>query len=513
MKLNKSQERKIGVVLSYTQMALSIVTALVYTPFMLRTMGQAEYGLYGTVTSATNLIGILDLGFNSAYVKFYSVYKSKNDEKAIQSFNSLFFLVFSIISAVALCIGLFFTFNLNLIFDEGLTSAEYEKARILMSLLTFSLALGFMTTIFGSFISVNEKFFFFKSFTLGTTILTVGLNVLVLILGYGSVGLVCVTISISILTKIVEIIYCFKKLNLKFGKITHGKDTFKDMVSFSVFIAINLVVDKINVGIDSVLLGRFCGTVSVACYSVGSSLSGHFTNFSTAISGIFVPHVHQIVNSYEQDSQEQRDALTAFFTKVGRIQNLLMMLIASGFVFFGRKFILFWAGDGYSDAYIVALLLMIPSIVPLIQNVGIEIQRAENRHHYRSYIYGSMALLNLIISIFLCQIWEGVGAALGTAIATVVANGIIMNIVYHKKINIDIIVFWKSILTQLKGMIIPFIAGALIMLFVPINGWASLIAMIFVYIIIYAVFIWLFSLNDYEKNLTKSILRKIKIIK
>lgn len=509
IEISKSNERKIGVVLSYVSIAVGIISSLLYTPYMLRTMGQSEYGLYGTVNSAVGLVSILDLGFTSSYIKFYSQYKVSGQYKKINSFNALFFNVFFVIAVVASAIMLFLSFNLDLVFDEGLTASEYKKAKTMMLLLTISMFINFATTVYSCYINANEKFFFQKTMSLAFSLLSLAFNIGVLYFGCGAVGLVVVSVASTILSKFIIIFYSYKKLDFKFDFKNIEKGVFKQVFSFSILIAINIIVDKINQGIDSVLLGRFCGTAVVAVYSVGATLNSHFTTFSTAISGIFVPHVHNIVNSYEMDSQEQRQALTQFFVKVGRLQYLLMALLASGVVFFGKPFIYYWAGDGYDDAYYIALIMLLPSIVPLTQNVGIEIQRAESRHQYRSYIYGAMAVINLIMSIYLCQIWGGIGSAIGTGFACVVANIIIMNIVYHKKININILEYWKNILRQTAGMIIPFICGALIMKFAVIDSILKLLLYIALYSVIYAVSIWFFSMNGYEKDLVKSAVNKV----
>ena len=418
--------------------------------------------------------------------------------------------MFLIISVIAAIIGAFISLHPVLIFDDGLTSEELSKAKVMMILLTISMILGFMSTVFNCFIYANQKFIFTKSLNVFTTVINVVLNLFVLFLGYGAIGLIIVSLILGIITKIITIIYAYKSLNFKFDFKHVETCLFKSVLAFSGLIAINMFVDKVNSGIDSILLGRFCGTAAVAVYSVGASLNSHFSMFSTAISGVFTPHIHNLVNSYEMDSLEQRNALTKFFVKVGRLQYLLLALIASGVVFFGKQFIHFWAGEGYEKSYYIALILILPSIISLTQNVGIEIQRAENRHHYRAYIYGAMALLNLTLSIFLCQIWEGIGAAIGTGLASLVANGIIMDVVYHKKININILEYWKNILHQTLGMIGPFIIGALIMKFADMGSLVKLAFWIFVYVIIYAVFVWLVSMNKFEKELFLGAIKKLK---
>ena len=178
-------------------------------------------------------------------------------------------------------------------------------------------------------------------------------------------------------------------------------------------------------------------------------------------------------------------------------------------MFFGKPFIHFWAGAGYEQAYYVMLLLVIPASIALIQNVGIEIQRAENKHQFRSITYIIMALMNLILSIFLCQKWGAIGSAIGTAISLIVANGIIMNIYYQKKCNIDVLAFWKNILRMSLGLIFPILCGIAIIYFIDLYSIWTLILFIIVYAMIYCISMWFLGMNKYEKDLILKPITKI----
>ena len=339
-------------------------------------------------------------------------------------------------------------------------------------------------------------------------------NIVVLLNGGGAVGLTAVHAGVAVLINICSIAYALKPLGLKFDFKNIEKALFKEVFLFSALIAINIIVDKVNQGIDSIIIARFINSEAVTPYSIGAKLNGYFTTFSLAISGVFTPMVHDLVNSYEMDSKEQRKAITELFVKVARFQYLLLALILSGFIFFGKDFIALWVGGGhhhYDISYYIALVMMVPSIIPLTQNVGIEIQRAENRHHYRSYIYGIMAIGNLIISIILVQKYEGLGAAIGTGIACVIANITIMNFVYNKKINVNVADYFKNLGKQTLGMIVPFIVGFFINKYANIYNWFTLIIWIVAYTAVYAIFIWFFSMNEYEKTtFTKAIDKILK---
>ena len=500
---------KIGVFLSYMQMALSIIINLIYTPLMLRTLGQSEYGLYNTVSSTISMLSLLSLGFGSGYIRYYSIYKKEGDNESIYKLNGLFLIIFTIIGLIGLVCGLWLSNNLRFVFDKGLTTHEYSVARVLMLLLTVNLALSFPMSVFSNIISANEKYVFLKLLGMLKTVGGPLITIPVLLMGYGSIALVSVTLTISIITDILYFIYVIFILKNRF--IFHGfeKGLFKSLFVYTSFIAINLIVDQINWNIDKLLLGRFQGTTSVAIYSVAYTLYQCYMTLSTSISGVFTPRIHRIVNETGEDVLQRRIRLTDLFIKVGRIQFLLLGLVVSGIIFFGKPFIYFWAGAGYNQSYYVVLLLTIPATIALIQNIGIEIQRAENKHQFRSVVYLIMACINLVLTIFLCQKYGAIGAAIGTAISLIVANGVIMNIYYHKKCDIDILLFWKNIIRMSVGFIIPIIFGVTVMSTINLYSIWTLMIVICLYTIIYCTSMWFLGMNKYERKLIQKPIKEI----
>ena len=505
----KANQLKLGSILSYGQMFLGIIIGMVYTPMMIRLLGQSEYGLYNTVASTISMLSVLSLGFNSSYIRYFSEYKHRNEQDAIDRLNGLFILIFTIIGVVALACGLFLAYNLELVFGQGLTRQEYAIARILMVLLSVNLGLSFPMSVFTSIISAHERYVVLKLLGMLKTVAGPLVTLPLLMLGYGSVALVSVTLAISVITDLIYYFYVRKKLRCRF--VFHGfeKGLFSRLLVFTSFIAINLIVDQINTNIPKFLLGRFQGTVSVAIYSVSYSLYQYYVMFSTSISGVFAPRVHRLVQSTAEDPGLQRRRLTELFTKVGRIQYAVLGLIATGLIFFGRPFIALWAGEGYEDSYVLALLLILPATVALMQNIGIEVQRALNKHKFRSITYIFMALLNLSVSIWLCQIYGAVGAAIGTAFSLIVANGLIMNIYYHRQCQVDILFFWKQILRMSVGMLPAVTVGIAMDLLLDLSPTKILLAGIGVYTLVYCAGMWLLGFNSYEKTLLSKPLKKI----
>lgn len=187
-------QRKLGSIISYVQMALGVIVSLIYTPYMIKILGQSEYGLYNTVASTISMMSVLSLGFNSSYIRYYSRYKEEQDTDSIYKLNGLFVLIFSVIGMIALICGLYISGHLEIVFKDGLTASEYTLARKLLILLTINLAISFPMSVFADIISAHEQFVFLKLLGIVKTVCSPLLTIPLLFAGYRSVAIVTITI-------------------------------------------------------------------------------------------------------------------------------------------------------------------------------------------------------------------------------------------------------------------------------------------------------------------------------
>lgn len=510
--MNKSGKQiALGAILSYVQIALGAIITLFYTPFIIRVLGQSEYGLYNTVSSVVSSLSILSLGFGSCYVRFFSQYKSESKEKEIQVLNGMFMTIFIVIGLVALGCGLFLSMNLQIVFKDGLTSMELITAKKLMILLTVNLAISFPCSVFTSIITANEQFIFQKLVLLIKQVASPLICIPMLLMGYASVGIVITTVAVYLMMDFCNGLFCIVKLKTRFQFGHFDLKVFKNMAVYSGFIAINMIVDQINLNIDKFLLGRYRGTTSVAVYSAGYTLYHYYMIFSTSISNVFIPRIHHIWNETKSSLEDKNKRLSLLFAKVGRIQFVILLLVCSGIVLFGKQFIKIWAGVGYDNAYYVLVLLAISAIVPLTQNIGIEIQRAQNKHQFRAILYAFMAVVNLVLSIFLCQLYGEIGSAIGTAISFIIANTILMNIFYYKVLNIDISLYWKSCIRCLISALPACGIGFAYCKTVNTYKASYMLMGIGIYSVAYLLCIFLLSCNkDEKKSVIDLVKKKIK---
>ena len=75
--MNEGKQRKLGVILSYFSIVATTIIQLLYTPFLIKNLGQSEYGLYSLINSIIGYLTVLDLGFGNAIVVFTSKYRAQ----------------------------------------------------------------------------------------------------------------------------------------------------------------------------------------------------------------------------------------------------------------------------------------------------------------------------------------------------------------------------------------------------------------------------------------------------
>lgn len=499
----KNQLRS-GAVLSYVNLALSSIIPFFYTPVMLKLLGQGEYGLYSLSSSVIAYLSLLSFGFGSTIVRYITVYRASGQKKKEEETFGFFLLLYCAIAALIMLCGTVLSLNVESLFDGGLTAYEISKMQILMVIMTFNSALSFPISVFSSVVMAHERYIFRRLVDMLSTVMVPIFNLIALYLGFASVGMAVSGTIIQFLMLPINVIYCFKKLNIfpKFTKMPNK--IIKEMLGFSVFVFIGTIVDMLFWATDKVILGMLTGTSAVAVYNIGCTFNTMVTGLSTSLSGVLTPRVTTMI---AQNASKKN--LTELFVRVGRIQYIIVALVVSGFIVFGRDFVSLWAGEDYAKSYWIALFTMVPLCVPLIQNTGVSIIVAQNKHRFRAICYLVIAVINVISTYLVTPYLEGIGAALCSGISYIIGQGLIMNIYYHKVTGIDIPLFWKNILKMSVVPIIMITIGLYSADKININSWYSFFTWVLLYCVVYSILMWYFSFNEFEKNILRNYRAKI----
>lgn len=228
-------------------------------------------------------------------------------------------------------------------------------------------------------------------------------------------------------------------------------------------------------------------------------------SIGTAASEVLLPKISELVHK-EHDSQ----GMSELFVRFGRLNSLILLFFLGGFAVFGRDFISMWVGEGYPDSYLVAIIVMIPSTVDLMQALGITYLQAINKYRFRATMHLVNSVLNIFLTFAFLSLWGLPGAAISTAISMFVGNGLIMNWYYLKKAGLDIPRFWKETARVIAPAVVSAVVVGFAYYLLPFRHgeMPSFAVGCLAYGILFALLEWGFGMNGYEKGYVISILGK-----
>lgn len=500
---------KAGAILNYVILGLNALVGILYTPYMLRMLGQEEYGIYSLAASVISYLSILDFGFGNAIIRYTAKFRAKGKIDEQYSLFGLFTILYSIIGVVAFCLGLLLYFNVNSIFSDTMSAIEISRIKSIVLLMLFNLSFSFPLSIYGGIITAYERFIFLRIIQIARILLSTTAMIFLLSCGYKAVAMVVVSTIFNFAALLINVFFCRKRLKIKIKYTNLNFSLLKEISIYSFWIFLNVIMDKIYWNTGQFILGAKFGSTTVAIYSIAIFFVGIYISYSTAISGVFLPKITTIVTKYSSNFKEISD----LFIQIGRIQAIVVNLILSGFIIFGYKFILFWAGNDYTSCYIYVLIFFIALYPAMIQNIGITILQARNQMKFRSILYVCLAATSFIFQILLSQKYDIIGCVIAVAAVLIVGQGFIMNIYYNNVQQINILKFWKEISKiSLVPACLTIVGFYLFQNHIILLNLYDVIISIIIYVCIYIIGLWYGGLNKCEKlMISKPFTRFFKI--
>ena len=493
-----SQIRK-GAILSYIAIFTNIAISFFYTPWMIRQIGVSDYGLYCLVGSFISYF-MLDLGLTQTVQRFLAKYKAEGDEQALRNLLGLIMKVFLVVDGVIVLLLVILYFFLSHIFT-GLSAEEIEKFKILYCISgTFSV-LMFMFKPLGGAIMAFELFTETKWIDMIHKIGTVFLVCLALFCGANVFILVLINGLTAFLTSLSKyIVFKYRtRMQINWGYFDFSK--LKEVFSFSMWAFGNGLAQRMRLTLVQSLLGIVSNSSEISIFALGMSLEAMFFTISSAINGLFLPRVSTL------SIQQGKSAIEQLMIRVGRLQLFLTMLLFSGFVIFGRQFILLWVGERFINTYYVLILLTFTDLVTLTQRIADDYIYVENHIKNISIRIFICSLIGLGISAILAPRLGAVGCGIGTG-SGLLAYTLSINYYYQKGLKLDIMTFFRECHAKILPILMAvFVIAWLVVGRLCLDSWVRLVVMILGYSSAFAIVSYFILFNADEKQLVKSFIR------
>lgn len=499
-----SGKRRAGALVSYAYSITQVLVNLIYVPLLLSSIGQSEYGLYQLVGSIIAYLSIANSTFSAGATRFYCKFYALGDEEGMANtlgilkriYRIAYLLIFTIVGVVLVAF--------SAVYASLLSHWEIVESCLMLGVLAINLVLTMNNTMSIACITAHEEFTFLKISQLAVLVLQPILIFVFINVWPFAVTVTFVQLFCNFVCRMIQQVFSRKKLNMDDKLRFLDKDLERQILVFSGGIVLGVVADQIFWKTDQLILGYLYGTASVAVYSVGSQIVNVYSPLGFAVSSVFMPRVSEIWHS-----GHDINGLSRLFVKVSRVALYPLLAVLLGFIVFGQDFIRLWAGEGYGDAYWVAIIELIPFTVDVSQNIGLIILQVMDCYGFRARMYLVAAVINIGLTVILANELGVVGAALASAVAMTVSSGFILNWYFQKCIGLDMGTWWKSVLREILPMMVLCGITAVAWRSFAGGGWISLIAGIACWAVAFFLVSYFLCANDYEKSLVLRMRRKL----
>ncbi len=481
------------------------MVGVLFTPYMISTLGAVEYGLYQLLYAAIGYIALLDFGLGSTLTRFILKYQSENNKEKERTVITMCVKIYCFFGLVAMLLVCGISFNLDVFFSNSISAENLGYAQKIFLIMGATTSLSLVSHALSGIQTAHEKYLVTKGVYTARQLLRVGVIVFLLQLDIGAMAIVTADFLVTALLLLFDVIYCKAALKTVLFRGEWDNSLLRALFSFSFFAFLQIIVTQTNLGIDRMLLGRFSTLEIVALYGVIMQLYSVFNSISNVVCSVTLPQISRVVFS-----NTDRETLTRCCAKYSRYQLFISAPLMGGFILLGKLFASLWVPEYDSTAiWICTLLIVIPETLAAVEGAFFHVMKAKNMQKTRSLILIGVAIAHILLTILLIQ-WNDVyGPAIGACISFIVGNLILSNIYYHKKVGVDVILYAKLLFKGiLPAFIITLIIGLLINM-IPVDGWIGFIIKGCLFVGEYGIMMLLLGINKEERAMVKIMANKI----
>lgn len=385
------------------------VAGFLTTPFLIRFLGINLYGSWALLSSLLVFSTLFDFGIGLAGMKLVAEYSLESERKQINELFSNVVAAYCVLSLVFLLIGLCFAPFLRDIFK---LPHSYEH-QFVIGYIVFLIAAA-ISFSGSSFSGMLQGLHDFKAYNQAFIIQSLGGVVVVLILGYLTHNLVCLSLGmagVNIVVWLLKGALLYRK-GLRLTVTELKKSVIKRILKFSSSVFVINVAGRIIFDMDTIVIGIFSGTASVASYQVALNPNTALRKIGDQLNSV------TLTSSSRLHARGLQKELRELFLNATKYSLIIMLPFLICAIFLAKSFLRTWVGIRFESSYTVVIALAFGITIVNLQATATQIILSMQKHRTLAWVLSIEALCNIGLSIYLLRRFGIIGVALGTTIPT-----------------------------------------------------------------------------------------------
>ena len=444
-----------NVLMNWMAFAVTILAGFLMSPFLVRHLGDAVYGVWVLLGSLAGYLGLLDFGLIPSMVKYVAEYRARDDQHAINRLMTVGLVIYSLMGAISLLVSLIIAFTFNDIFH---TPIDDRTAATIVFIAGINLAVTFPSSVFVGLVRGYQRY---DIDARATSLLIVVRNLLIVPLILRGHGILTVSLM-AFLFDMARLVWLIRKayqINpaIKFARAYFDRKELRQLFGFSIFVFIIIVSRHLIFYTDSIVIGIFLSTSAVTAYFIASRLVTYLLVLVSEMVGVLAPRASEL------DADNDAEGIKELLVVSTKYMLLIALPAATVFLVMGENFITLWMGESFASSAQILTILTIAILSHLMLMPSETILLGMGRHRVIARLMIAQAAANLALSLALVRPMGIKGVAIGTLIPMIffMFAGLFIYYRYHFHLSLGEYLRRAVPLPALAQM--PFIATVFLM--------------------------------------------------
>lgn len=401
----------LNVLSNYAGKFISTGAWFILTPFILAQLQDEIYGLWVLVGSLVAYGTLLEFGIAGAVTKYVAEYRTRKDGKMMSHLVTTAFALYCVLGliVIVLSIGLAFVFPaLFNVSEDNMTLAFW-----LVCLSGLGVGISIPCTTTSAILRGLQRFDIMNLIGVVSTLLNIGLIVLVLWLGGDVIGLVLVSLLVTLVMQIPSIWFIRRIApELGFGWHYLDRQLLRTVVGFSTSVFLINLGGHLEAKTDEIVIGISLPVTAVTPYTLARRLSTLPQMLTDQFLALLLPLASEL------DAENDKRGLQRLYLTSTRLTLAVFLPIGVGLIMLAGSVLTIWVGAEYAQYSYLVVVLVLAGLIDTSQWPAGLILQGIGRHRFLAPIGLVTGLVNLVLSLMLVAPLGLMGIAVGTLIPT-----------------------------------------------------------------------------------------------
>ena len=390
--------------LSIVFLVITFISQVLITRSITSNLGLEAYGIWAIIMSIQSYLFIADSGLSSSVTTYANIYNTKNQFHKIKALLATNIYLLTIIFTVILLIGFF---------ASGLLDSSKFNWTFLITVAIVNVYVLSISGVFSNLLIAYFQVDISKFFQIINVIL---LTFFVLFFSESGAEIENV-ISALIISSVVYLIILFFYFSKKYLNIIQGGVFFldtnilKEVYKFSINTFVIALASRIQFYTDVLIIGFILGLAQTSVYEINNKLPFYATYLASSFVVLYYPIMTKLY------TEKRIEKLKDLYFSVQFLSILLGVLISIILYLYIDEILDYWIEQDVHVDNKVFLLMLISLIFHSILGPVATLCQAIGRNSILMKAEVWTALVNIILSIYLINIYGIFGVILATVIA------------------------------------------------------------------------------------------------